>query len=297
MNWLRRLHHDPVLIIGLLLSVALGVFLYFVSDTSFVLGTLVSLVGTALALQLDLVMRVERKLHKEDAQSQLMCLLEQIPWLPAEVKDIAVSLNTVSALENQDGYLLDVARKALDECARTLDDLTRGQIRVSSDDNEALFVQTARAKEYILATSIPYVDLKWWCSDIGRKYWDANVAAMGRGVRVERVFVYQEWTDQLQELAEEQAAAGAIIWAVHRDKVPHALRIDMIVWDRSFSYEIRLNSDGEEIENLYSVNASDIDRKIHCFDIIRSCARRIDPPVKKSQPLQAVKPRPTAEAN
>jgi hypothetical protein len=291
----RDLALEPVMLTGIALSLVLSITLYFVTTTSIVLGIALCILGIALTLQLEILMRLERKVRKEDKQSQLISLMEHVPWLSDEVREIAVYLNSISAIEQGDGYLLEVARKSLDECGRTLSDLTRGQIRVSNEDNEALFAQTVKAKEYILATSVPHVDLKWWSSDIGRKYWEANLAALKRGVRIERIFIHQEWTDELRDLALQQARAGIVVWSVPRDKIPQGLRIDMIVWDQSFSYEIVLNSDGEEIANLYSVNSSEISRKLHIFEIIRSCAGRVFPPGADDsagpQPLQLVRTR------
>jgi hypothetical protein len=99
---------------------------------------------------------------------------------------------------------------------------------------------------------------------------------MKRGVAIERVFVYHEWTNALKALVEDQVAHGVKAYVVSRSIVPAELVVDMAVWDHAFTYQFELNSDGEPINNLYSVNDVDIARRVDQVEVLKSLGREFD---------------------
>jgi hypothetical protein len=267
---------NPIVVAGVSVSVVLGAASYFLTDRGFALALIVSLTGVVLTTQLEVITRLERRHHREDTHSHLMAALDEVPWLSPVMKEMADAMCTMSSAENL-RRLVHIARSCIDECSTDLQELKLGQYRVRAEDCEVLFEQTARADHTIHATSVTYLDLAWWSADVGRKYWDANIAAMKRGVEIERVFIYETWVPELERLASEHADAGVRVYVVCKDNLPDDLRIDMIVWDDAFLYEIELNSDGVEIFNRFSVNKTEVERRARQFAVIRSRARIISP--------------------
>lgn len=269
----RNLGGHQLAVVGVVASVALGIASYFITDRAFALSLIVTLLGSVLALQLEAISRLESKSQREDRYSHLMASLESVPWMAPVIRNIA---DAACAMSSEDDLrrLLPVARSKVEECSVEMQTLRMGQYRVRAEDVEVLFEQTEAARTIIRATSITHVDLSWWYSDVGRKYWEANRAAMARGVRIERVFVHDKWTPQLEQLADEQQDGGVDVYIVAKDRLADDLRIDLIVWDQVFLYEIELNSDGVEIFNRYSVSQIDIDRRLRQFAVIKAAARR-----------------------
>ena len=100
--------------------------------------------------------------------------------------------------------------------------------------------------------------------------------ALERNVRIERVFIYEDWTAELKQIIDQQAEAGVHVWAVEADLADPLLRVDMAVWDDAFTYHFELNSQGNPIENIYSVNEVDIARRIDQMELLKSIGRSYD---------------------
>ena len=91
------------------------------------------------------------------------------------------------------------------------------------------------------------MDLSRWISDLGSKYWEANLRALQRKVRIERVFIYEDWSADLKRIVDQQADAGVHVWIVESGLAEPSLRVDMAAWDDAFTYHFELNSEGDPI--------------------------------------------------
>jgi hypothetical protein len=263
-----------VLVGGVLTSVLLGLVSYFVAK-DYSSSVIIGLLSVVIALQLDVIGRVDARHDRDDQHSQLLAALETVPWLLPLVNRIGDAVSTVAG-DSRLEPLTEVARRELERCDSRLQGLRLGQYRVPASDVEVLFDQTQHAERLIQATSVATIDLKWWHSQVGRKYWDTQVEALRRGVRIERSFIYETWSEPLQALAQEQAEAGVRVMAVPKDAIADELRVDMIIWDESFAYEIELNSDGVEIYNRYTVNHAELDQRLGNFRSISACSSPVD---------------------
>lgn len=153
--------------------------------------------------------------------------------------------------------------------------MSRGRLRVPITDNDPLFVQTEEARESIKAISVTHLAMDWWRSEAGMKYWDANRRALGRGVEIERIFVADEPGQDVRKLAQAQANEGVTAWFVTRDQCPPGLLSDTVVWDRKFTYDLVLNSAGEAIAYIFSVNDEDIETKLANVSLLKTRAQRV----------------------
>ncbi len=59
---------------------------------------------------------------------------------------------------------------------------------------------------------------------------------------------------------------------VRLEQLPPALRVDMVIWDRSCGYESRLNSGGEPVGNSFTFVAHELSRRIDRYRLIQSAA-------------------------
>jgi hypothetical protein len=114
----------------------------------------------------------------------------------------------------------------------------------------------------------------WWQSDLARRYWEANKAAVDRRVRVRRVFIYDQLTDDLRALVEEHCDAGVEVAIVRHETLdPESLR-NFAVWDDRSAWEGQMNAHAEMVSNVLVVNAQEVGRFVELFQRCWESAHR-----------------------
>ncbi|MFC3381567.1 hypothetical protein [Couchioplanes azureus] len=197
--------------------------------------------------------------------------LDEAPWVQIAVRDALDAAVNIEA--KYAGTMATVlCRKIMDDCLDQLRDLQRGHFEAPFDDNWLVYALTERTKDRLLATSVEEVDLKWWQSAAGHTYWRLHREALARGIRVQRIFIYRDWTDDHETLARRQRDAGVRTLRVQRDQLSADLRVDMILWDDVCGYQSRVNSSGEAITNNYTFDKYDLNQMLDQYKIIESCA-------------------------
>ena len=94
--------------------------------------------------------------------------------------------------------------------------------------------------------------MHWWRSRTGRTFWQANLDALGRGVTVERTFVYEHLTPPVVGLMREHHEAGVRV-VRRRDRRPAPdLLIDLCVFDEERVHEVVFSSGGNAMAYRYS---------------------------------------------
>jgi hypothetical protein len=262
---------DPVLLVGTGMSVLLGVVFYVREDTAQALGVVAGLLGGVITLQVQTLLRERRRVEHETRVGAMVSAIEKIPWLPDLM---APMLRAAKHVEREYGKTpaQDACRAAFEDCLRTLTDLERGHFRAPYGDNGIFHGIIANTKRLMCATSLPSADLSWWVSPIGRQYWEVQVEALRRGVEIRRVFIYQEWTDELDALAREQVAAGVKVRRVQADGISPGMRVITAVWDDTCGHELSYNAGGEAVHDSFTVSAPDIHRLTQQFEMIERSA-------------------------
>jgi hypothetical protein len=131
-------------------------------------------------------------------------------------------------------------------------------------------------KREMLATSVPSIDLEWWKSPEGQQYWSLQEKAIQRGVSIRRVFIYDTWTDEIDDMARTQRSAGAKVGRVHSDKLKNLACISAI-WDSKIAIEVEsVLGTGGATEFAYYVAPSGIDRIKRRYERIERLAEGLD---------------------
>ena len=255
------------LVLGIAITIVVAIVVYFVTDEHLLLEIIVVMLGIAIAMQIETLARIERRVERHDRHSRLMAAAESVPWLPHVLEDIAEAARRVVS-HPELRPLTEVAQKELEGARDKLEGLRHGQFRADAADPTILFEETDRAQERMRATFLQRYDLHWWSEPVGRQYWSANVRALERGVEISRVFIYDEWSPELEKIVQEQSAAGVEVMVVPREGIPRDCRVAMVVWDDRLTYQGELNSDGETINVLYSVSKADVEAKLGQFQRI-----------------------------
>lgn len=268
---------DPVLIVGTGLSVLLAVIFYVREDTAQALGTVAGLIGGVITLQVQTLLKERRRIDHETRVGHMVSTIEKIPWLPDLMEPMLRAAKHVER-EYDRTPAQDACRRAFEECLRTLADLERGHFRSPYGDNEVFLGLIEQAREQICVTSVPTVDLTWWREPVGRQYWQAQVDALARGVVIRRVFIYHEWTDDLDALAREQLEAGVRVRRVQAERLPAGMRVITGLWDGSCGHELNYTAAGEAVYDTFTVSPPDLERLMRQFEMIERSAVDLDEP-------------------
>ncbi|MEU0155951.1 hypothetical protein [Micromonospora fulviviridis] len=258
-------HTDPVALVGISLSILLSVTLDLTNAATGVESLLAGLMGITISLVLDSLARSERRFH-------LRTLLDGPPWLVRATPQLAGALR--EAAERHAGTRVAAeAQRRFEEFRREAEQLAAGRIIRPGDDDEDLIGATRDCTRELLGLTnvMPRVsgELSWWRGDVGRRYWEANLAALARGVRVTRVFTYATLSPELSELVETQRRAGVRVGLLPLGAVSPHLHINLAVWDGSSCWEAKMTAHGEISENEFSVHPADVERLTRAF---RLCA-------------------------
>ncbi|WP_101254694.1 hypothetical protein [Streptomyces barkulensis] len=258
-NGLVRLitHSDPIALVGICLSIALDVN----EVASGVESLLVGLLVTVLSLVLDASARAERRF-------QLRRVIGAADWIAESVTSTATTLRWIH--ERYPGTAVeDETRRRLRRLAEELEQLGQGRVERPRDDSEHLLAATRECRERMEAVTNIVGEPVWWRSDLGVAYWQANLDALDRGVRIRRVFLVDRHTAELEELLEYQRRAGVEVVVKYQEGQTGQL-INYVVWDGLRAWEARMDARGEIMAQLFTLNGHDVER-------LRDSFRRLVP--------------------
>ncbi|BCJ61443.1 hypothetical protein [Micromonospora endophytica] len=256
-------HTDPVALTGIALSIALSVTLDLTGAASGVESLLAGLMGITISLLVDSLARAERRFH-------LRTLLVGPPWLVRAVPEVATAAR--EAVErHRDTRIAAETQRRFERFQEDLGQLRQGRIIRPGTDYQDMLGATRDCVRELEALTNVLPRLAWWGSDIGRRYWSENLAAVARGVRITRVFTYSDFSDELAELVARQRRAGVRVGLLRTEAVPADLHVNLIRWDGEACWTAGMSAHGEITENRFSVNASDVTRAGETF---RSCVAR-----------------------
>jgi hypothetical protein len=232
---------------------------------------------TLMTLQVQLLLQRNRENLAATRQSRLVAAIEKLEWMPEMLDRITSSILKVD--QSFPGtQIVAAGRSYLERCANDLKELERGHLRIEWEDIDLVLAQTNASRETVRATSVQSVDLSFWLSRAGQRYWQAHLDALQRGITIERIFIYKDWTDELNSLALGQHEAGVDVSRVLYDSLPARLRNDVIIWDESCGYETQVNAGGDGYHNFYTLDGHDISRMLADF---RATIGQADPIFEK----------------
>jgi hypothetical protein len=261
---------DPIVVVGIVVSVALAVGMDVWGGASDVESLLAGLIGTNITLALDGMARAER-------QFRLRRDIESVEWLGSAITPVVEYTRDIAVRYPSSAVLVE-ARQKFQKLTTDLDTLRYGRISRPGNDYEHLinWVNSCQTQVEAITNILPdgAGSPDWWASDIGRQYWQANLAALKRGVMVNRVFIYTELTDGLSDLMKTQRSAGVKVTSLPCATTDPAQRLNIAIFDNNTAWEARMNARGEIIENIYHVDNREVERLRQVF---RHCESKAPP--------------------
>ncbi|MFP8961782.1 hypothetical protein ACLIYP_14655 [Streptomyces nanhaiensis] len=253
-NGLIRLaaHLDPIALVGIVLGIVLSIALDVTGAASGVESLLVGLMVTVVSLVLDTAARAERRFQLRD-------LVQTTDWLADSMLSAAGATRRI--VEEYPGSVIEAeARQRLHRLAEELGDLSRGRVERPAHDYEHLLAATHACLHRLDAVTNIVGEPVWWRDGVGSAYWQANLDALARGVRIRRVFIIDRRTDEVAQLMAEQRRHGVEVVEVfvrHQDQDP-ALHLNFAIWDDRQAWRAQTNSRGQIMGNLFLANAQDV---------------------------------------
>jgi hypothetical protein len=256
--------------VGIVLSVALATLLALVSSTTVLLGMCAGLLGTLLTLVYELLRPFERRIEVEDQRSILMAAVDDTPWLLDDLREIATSAKSVLKRDRSAKLFVDLMRAELGDTRAFLQSLNRGQIRVPAGDATPMANQIDLVRDSVFATTIPECDNEWWLSDAGNDYLERNRRAIrDRGVRIERIVLWENPSPLLVRVLAAQREAGVRLLFAQRSQLPDNLKPSMAIYDELIYHDIVFNADGDDIYYEYYLDESDVRGAVARFNALR----------------------------
>lgn len=223
-------------------------------------GLVVGLQSEILVLLLELLLTVHRRHVALGRAGALVTRVEQVPGLMARLDDVTERLQRIGA-GFRDTVLPGEAERLLDRFQRHLQELSDGHVFHKAYDVTLKMRLLSAPAGSLRTTSLQSPDLELHLSEVGRSYWRAQEDALRRGWLIERTFIYDEWTDALDDLARAQAASGVVVRRVERRCVPEPLRGDFSIWSDRYSYQQWARRTDDLFEDRFSAAPLDLRRR------------------------------------
>lgn len=284
-----RISVDPVVAVGTLLSVGLAAGFYFYNELAPAIATFAGLLGVIITFQVQEMTRERRRAEHETRLGAILAKIERSDWLPDVVESM---MGSVTKIEQTypDTPAVAACREAMEECRARLADLEGGRFQFPYTDNELPLRLCETMQREFLATSVAAFDVRWWRLPEGRRYWQLQRDALDRGVAIRRVFVYDEWSDELAAVAREQLGAGVQVRRVRQGALPVGARGVIGLWDATCGLEVSYDASGQAVLFSYSVAEPDLDRLRRQFELVERMAIDIDEPEPSAGVTGAAQP-------
>jgi hypothetical protein len=255
-------------LIGAAISFALSVILAFLVEPTALLGVVIGLTGTILALQVESLLRLQ-------ASNNLVQILAEIAS-PAERATfesmiMKMSIAAARAVARSDSFVTVQSKRTIDEATYVLQELTAGRIRRPQHDNMLLLECIRECRSSLKATTDPR-DLIWWKSIRGRQFLDANIASIrDRGVRVDRIF-YSDGSPEFMQLIEEQRRSGITCHVIDHASMDLDDFANITIFDDRIMHRDEYGPKGATTYQLFSSDDRDVTDALRNFDSLRRAA-------------------------
>ncbi|MEW5985668.1 MAG: hypothetical protein AB1791_03445 [Chloroflexota bacterium] len=264
---------DPILAIGVVLSVAVAIILVLTGQDQ-ATSLLIGLAVTAITLLIDVLARLKNSEQRIVEAIELGEALSSDPRLFGVIRQIAQDYRAVKQLAF-DHFSLR-ADDALLECREVIHHLVEGRMTVSTQSKYTYgFTGINTATHGIKA--VAYADIAWWRSNPGETYMLLNIEAAKRGVDIIRVWIFNK--DALagyKDVIERQKQADIQTYVATPDQIPSDFLEDYMVVDERVLVKLELTLHGQSKAELISINPIEVDKALSNFDGILRYATPFD---------------------
>ncbi len=275
---MKRLIKRPIVITGILVSIAISVFMILMRQDT-VLSFGVGLLSAILTLLLEIL---------NEQQASEARLLESLGLSPRALESplihevVKKATHCLAQLETKfrDSLVSEHFQRATEEYLEQLDGLSLGRVRLSPSPSEN-WIMAARLvdRAHKSGKAVAYGELhEQWNRDYNRAYWEANHRALQRGVKITRIFMMPEKDiASLKEVLEEQEKSGIDVYVAIEERVPPNLKKDFAIWDDKYLGYSEVTATGEIAKGFISINELDVREAERWFENLLHYSRSFSP--------------------
>lgn len=250
----------PSLVVGTFLSIIAALLMFVFEVTDFGVSFLIALSGMTLAAVIDVIDR-----------NEYAALFKAPLWIRHEVARFGSLAQEV--LDHGREPLEDELKDVIEQALADVEVVASGRIERDASDTRLMLEMAIGCEKRLAATTNVAVQnganrLTWWQSEFGRRYWDANQAALRRGVRIDRIFIYEKMDAFLRALADEQRRAGVNVYLIGANEVAGPYRINSAVFDDLCCWEAKMDAYSNITANLFSYSKVDLKRLTELVDTL-----------------------------
>lgn len=221
---------DPVIIIGTLISVFIATVLY-ITEIDPIASFSFGLLGIAVSLLIDLTARVTSLEIRTLKTLNLSQKLLKDRWFFNRLVNLIAAWEKLNN-ENYPSLFTELAHLHFQNIHDELIEIASGSMTADATDFRMLTILVSEAQKTLKGTSIVTADF-WEQNPVGQNYWRLNVEALGRGVKITRIFIIKEITPKFKALMKKMLDKGVRIYYILENEVPPELCVDFVVSDEN----------------------------------------------------------------
>ena len=269
----REVH--GIIAFGVLVSMLTAILSAIFADVSAQVILASGMIGIVLVLQIELILRVVRRAEFDDVLMHFLIRVLRAPDLAPSLVLLAKRIVEINEMGTHPA-VKQLSHRILNDSLRQFRRLQSGQIVLDDSDPTLMAEEIQDVGSSIHATTFPAEDHLWWTSPGGQSYLEANERAVARGSVVERIFIYENWTPDIQRLAEDQISRGILIYRVNRREIRPQLVRKFVLYDRKFLVEDEVNVRGEVTGYLHAIDSVTVDDAFNSFCSLRTFAAEVE---------------------
>jgi hypothetical protein len=195
-------------------------------------------------------------------------------------------------IDDEDVFFANRIRVLLRECAEKIQTCREGHLEIHPDNTYDHTQECMQcAERTVFATS--YIDIPrfWTKGPGGPEYFQANLEAIGRGVKITRVFILAKRAaldGKVREIITNQLGKGMTILVAYKDDLPASCWKDMAIFDKRYVEYLDVPTQGARITR----NPGELQTACKIRDQILSNARNPNDVLSQAPRRPGGRPRP-----
>jgi hypothetical protein len=241
--------------------------------------------GVLVAVVAEVIFRLAKREAARDATSALMTELDSLPtesYLLARELLVEYARATNSA---EHPVYRDALRLRARESTQWLKRVSSGELEVEAQNIGLLEEGVKTSRRLIRGITVAAMDLEWWQSAPGARYWSENVKAIEtRRVQIERIFIdglgfQPSRMPELQQLMAIQSGKGVEVFFVATDQLADVgdAERDITIFDEQLVHEVSASLKGVPTRVTYRRGRDAVQLANGHFEKVLARARPIKP--------------------
>lgn len=178
-------------------------------------------------------------------------------------------------LHNQkNGELLEQAREYLDDCANKISALSQGRIYTTQEEERITVI--IKLLKRVRSTVLSSTYVKRWNTKLGLEMFEANKAAIEKGVTIRRIFITDGIDDEIRNIINTHISIGVQVHVVSDQILDGSTDKHVIVFDNFAVTKPTFDKNGIHRGGIMSFVPAEISQSKSSWDRLLLLSKRIN---------------------